>query len=55
VTWGEESTDEMGSIGLQVVAATRGELPQLQREFNAHLRMAAMTRPGLRQLLQRPR
>jgi hypothetical protein len=55
VTWGEESTDEMGSIGLQVVAATRGELPQLQREFNAHLRMAATTRPGLRQLLQRPR
>jgi hypothetical protein len=53
VTWGEESTDEMGSIGLQVVAATRGELPQLQRAFNAHLRMAATTRPGLRQLLQR--
>jgi hypothetical protein len=53
VTWGEESTDEMGSIGLQVVAATRGELPQLQRAFNAHLRTAATTRPGLRQLLQR--
>src|SRR5262245_1577735 len=53
VTWGEESTDEMGSIGLQVVSATRGELPQLQREFNAHLRTAATTRPGLRQLLQR--
>ena len=33
VTWGEESNDEMGSIGLQVVAATRGELPQLQRAF----------------------
>ena len=55
VTWGEESTDEMGSIGLQVVAATRGELPQLQRAFNAHLRTAATTRPGLRQLLQRRR
>jgi hypothetical protein len=55
VTWGEESTDEMGSIGLQVVAANRGELPQLQREFNAHLRMAATTRPGLQQLLQRRR
>lgn len=53
VTWGEESTDEMGAIGLQVVAANPGELPQLQRAFNAHLRMAAMTRPGLRQLLQR--
>jgi hypothetical protein len=55
VTWGEESTDEMGSIGLQVVAATRGELPQLQRAFNAHLRTAATTRPGLRQLLQQRR
>jgi len=53
VTWGEESTDEMGSIGLQVVAATRGELPQLQRAFNAHLRTAATTRPGLKQLLQK--
>jgi hypothetical protein len=53
VTWGEESNDEMGSIGLQVVAANRGELPQLQRAFNAHLRMAAVTRPGLKQLLQR--
>jgi hypothetical protein len=53
VTWGEESNDEMGSIGLQVVAANRGELPQLQRAFNAHLRTAATTRPGLKQLLQR--
>ena len=53
VTWGEESNDEMGSIGLQVVAATRGELPQLHRAFNDHLRMAATTRPGLKQLLQR--
>ena len=53
VTWGEESNDEMGSIGLQVVAATRGELPQLQRAFNEHLRTAATTRPGLKQLLQR--
>ena len=52
-TWGEESNDEMGSVGLQVVAATRGELPQLQRAFNAHLRTAATTRPGLKQLLQR--
>ena len=44
VTWGEESNDEMGSIGLQVVAANRGELPQLQRAFNEHLRTAATTR-----------
>ena len=53
VTWGEESTDEMGSIGLQVVAAEPGELAQLQQAFGDHVRQAALTRPGLRQLLQR--
>ncbi len=53
VTWGEESNDEMGSIGLQVVAASPGELPQLRQAFLAHIRQAAITRPGLRQLLQR--
>jgi hypothetical protein len=53
VSWGEESTDEMGSIGLQVVAATPGELPQLQQAFLAHVRQAALTRPGLGQLLRR--
>jgi len=53
VAWGEESTDEMGAIGLQVVAAVPGELPQLQEAFAAHVRQAALTRPGLRQLLQR--
>jgi hypothetical protein len=53
VTWGEESNDEMGSISLQVVAANRGELPQLQQAMAAHLRSAAQTRPGLGQLLRR--
>jgi hypothetical protein len=53
VTWGEESTDEMGSIGLQVVAASPAELPQLRQAFLAHLRQAAVTRPGLGQLLRR--
>jgi hypothetical protein len=53
VTWGEESNDEMGSIGLQVVAASPGQLPQLRQAFLAHIRQAAVTRPGLRQLLQR--
>jgi hypothetical protein len=53
VTWGEESNDEMGSIGLQVVAANRGELPQLQQALAEHTRQAALSRPGLRQLLQR--
>jgi hypothetical protein len=55
VTWGEESNDEMGSIGLQVVAASPGELPQLRQAFLAHVRQAAVTRPGLRQLLERRR
>ena len=53
VTWGEESTDEMGSVGLQVVAANPTELPQLQQAIAAHVRQAALTRPGLRQLLIR--
>jgi hypothetical protein len=53
VRWGEESTDEMGSIGLQVVAAVPGELRHLQQAFGDHVRQAALTRPGLRQLLQR--
>jgi len=53
VTWGEESTDEMGSIGLQVVASSPTELPQLRQAFLAHIRQAAITRPGLGQLLRR--
>ena len=55
VTWGEESTDEMGSITLQVVAARPGELPQLQRAMAEHTRNAALSRPGLAQLLRRRR
>jgi hypothetical protein len=53
VTWGEESSDEMGSIGLQVVAANPGELPLLQQAIAEHVRNAAMSRPGLGQLLRR--
>jgi len=52
VTWGEESSDEMGSIGLQVVAANPGELPVLQQAIAGHVRMAALSRPGLGQLLR---
>jgi hypothetical protein len=43
----------MGSIGLQVVAASSTELPQLRQAFLAHIRQAALTRPGLGQLLRR--
>lgn len=37
VTWGEESTDEMGSMTLQLVAANPSELPLLQRAYAGHL------------------
>jgi hypothetical protein len=53
VYWGEESNDEMGSIGLQVVAANRGDLPQLQQAIATHIRERAFSGPGLKQLLQR--
>jgi len=53
VYWGEESTDEMGSVGLQVVTADRRDLPALQQAIAAHIREEATSKPGLRQLLQR--
>jgi hypothetical protein len=52
VTWGEESNDEMGSVGLQLVASRPGDLPELQRAYAEFVRSAALSRPGLRQLLQ---
>jgi hypothetical protein len=55
VSWGEESSDEMGSIGLQVVAANRGELPQLQQAYAEHVREAALSGTGLQQLLRQRR
>ena len=45
VHWGEQSTDEMGSVSLQVVAANRGELPRLQQAFGAHVREKATSSP----------
>lgn len=53
VTWGEESSDEMGSVSLMVVAANPDELTELQAAFAKHVREAALTRPGLRRFLQR--
>lgn len=53
VLWGEESFDEMGSMSLQVVAANDADLPVLREAYAAHVREAARTRPGLRQLIQR--
>jgi hypothetical protein len=53
VWWGEQSTDEMGSLGLQVVAASEDDLPILQQSYRQHVMQAMATRPGLRQLLNR--
>jgi hypothetical protein len=53
VYWGEESNDEMGSVGLQVITADPRDLPQLQQAYAAHVREQALSKPGLRQLLQR--
>jgi hypothetical protein len=42
VRWGKESTDEMGSITLQVVAAKEDEFPRLQSAYGQHVRDAAL-------------
>lgn len=42
VKWGKESTDEMGSITLQVVAAQEADFPRLQSAYTQHLRDAAL-------------
>jgi hypothetical protein len=43
----------MGSVGLQVITADPRDLPQLQQAYAAHVREQALSKPGLRQLLQR--
>jgi len=53
VTWGEQSTDEMGSMSLQIVPVRPGDLAVLQEAYAVHVREAALTRPGLAQLIQR--
>ena len=42
VRWGKESTDEMGSITLQVVAAKEAEFPRLQEAYVQHIRDSAI-------------
>ena len=42
VKWGKESTDEMGSITLQVVAAREDEFPKLQQAYQQHGREMAI-------------
>ena len=43
VTWGEQSTDEMGSVGIQVVAVNEADLPVLQTAYQDHVRERART------------
>jgi hypothetical protein len=45
VTWGEQSTDEMGSVTLQVIAAEQSELPALQQALADHVREVALHTP----------
>src|SRR5262249_14608557 len=52
VRWGRESTDEMGSITLQVVAAKESEFTKLQEGYRKHVREAVKKSP-LRKLLER--
>jgi hypothetical protein len=51
VRWGEQSTDEMGSVSLQVVAANERDLPELQQAFATHVREAAANSPLGRMLI----
>ncbi|WP_373650212.1 cytochrome c [Schlesneria sp. DSM 10557] len=45
VHFGEESTDEMGSISLMTLAADESELPLLQSAYRTHFRSALLKSP----------
>jgi hypothetical protein len=53
VSWGEQSTDEMGGISVQVVAAREEDFVPLQLAYIQHLRDVARTSPVVLRLLQR--
>jgi mono/diheme cytochrome c family protein len=53
VRWGEGSNDEMGSMGLTVVAANEADMPQLQQAYRQHVRSALLSRAGLSFILKR--
>jgi hypothetical protein len=53
VRWGEGSNDEMGGMGLAVVAADEAELPQLQQAYRQHLWSALTSKEGLSSLRNR--
>ncbi|HZZ78012.1 MAG TPA: cytochrome c [Gemmataceae bacterium] len=46
VRWGKESTDEMGSITLQVVAAQESDFPRLQEGYRKHMRDGLLKKLG---------
>ena len=45
VSWGEQSTDEMGAIGLRLIAEKEGELPALQSAYRDHIKAAFRKHP----------
>lgn len=45
VKWGEQTTDEMGSLILRLVAANEDEMPALQTAYRIHIRDFVMKRP----------
>ena len=48
VTFGEQSTNEMGAIGLGVIATTPGSLPRLRDAYEQHLRQEILASPLMR-------
>lgn len=54
VRWGPQSTDEMGSITLMVVAAREPEFARLQDGYRRHLRESFTRSPLLKLLKKRP-
>ena len=55
VRFGEESTNEMGSITLQVVAAEESQMPNLMEGYQIHFRQSVMKTPLLKMLQDRIR
>jgi mono/diheme cytochrome c family protein len=50
VRWGEGSNDEMGGMGLSVVASDEAEMPQLQQAYRQHVWSALTSREGMSSL-----
>jgi hypothetical protein len=53
VRWGEQSTDEMGGMSLQVVAAREQDLSQLHVAYIQHLREVALSSAVIQRMLRR--